>query len=62
MGSLGVLGFQLPLRWHAGVQLLHVALAGWRLAPGACRAGSPLLGSAGKLQALAFLLDWPLRM
>lgn len=38
-----------------------MALAGWRLAPTVCSAGGALRGSPGKLQALALLLDWPLR-
>ncbi|PRW44947.1 squamosa promoter binding -like 5 [Chlorella sorokiniana] len=58
----GALGWQLPLPWHAAVQALHVGLAGWRLAPAVCSAGGALRGNFSKLQALALLLDWPLRV
>lgn len=54
----GALAWQLPLPWHIPVQALHVALAGWRLAPAVCNAGDALRGNPAKLQALALLLDW----
>lgn len=54
----GALAWQLPLPVRIAVQGLHVALAGWRLAPTVCSAGGALRGSPGKLQALALLLDW----
>lgn len=48
MGGWGAFGWQLPMAWHTAVQLLHVALAGWNLAPAVCSPGNPLRANAGE--------------
>lgn len=58
----GAFGFALPLPLFAAAQAAHVALSAWRVAPAACRPHGALAGSADKLQDLALLLDWPLRL
>lgn len=58
----GAFGFALPLPLFVAAQAAHVALSAWHVAPAVCRPDSVLAGSADKLQALALLLDWPLRL
>ena len=58
----GAFAWRLPLPMHAAVQLLHVAVAGWQLAPAVCADGCAIRSSADKLQQLGLLLDFPLRM
>lgn len=59
----GAVGWRLPLQLQAPVQLVHVLLLAWRVAPSqpVCGGPSTIERSGSKLQVLALALDWPLR-